>query len=83
MNLSCKDVEIVDEKTWVRWRAHWGLRLDKAGERRAQGNRWLKYNFLLRIADRSSYCQDILFRACVVALSCKFACVKRKCMCET
>ena len=45
MNFSCRDIEIVVKKTYVRWRAHSGLRLFEAGGRRAPGDRWLKYNF--------------------------------------
>ena len=48
MNFSCRDIEIVVKKTYVRWRAHSGLRLYKAGGRRASSldrDRWLKYNF--------------------------------------
>ena len=45
MNFSCRDIEIVVKKTYVRWRAHSGLRLYMAGGRRAPGDRWLKYNF--------------------------------------
>ena len=36
---------VVVEKTYARWRARSGLRLDKAGGRRAPGDSWLKYNF--------------------------------------
>ena len=49
MNFLCKDVEILVEKTHAQWRA--------CSERRAPGDRWLKwlkYNLLLQITDRSS-----------------------------
>ena len=45
VNFSRRDIEIIVKKTYARWRAHLGLRLYKAGGRRAPGDRWLKYNF--------------------------------------
>ena len=45
MHFFCRDIEIVVEKTYARWRAHSDRRLYKAGGRRAPGDRWLKYNF--------------------------------------
>ena len=46
VKLSCRDVEVLVEKTYGRWRARSGLRPDKAGGRLAAADRWLKYNFL-------------------------------------
>ena len=60
VNLSCKDVEIVVEKAYAPWRARSSLLLDKSDRWRAPGDRWLKYNFLLQINDKSSYARTFI-----------------------